>query len=48
MNPIDQLKVTEDDSATARCSAILWLLLNFAERNPGFSRLFAGDVLQGV
>ncbi len=25
----------------------MWLLLSFAERNPGFARLLAGDALQG-
>jgi len=30
-----------------QCGAILWLLLNFAEKNPGFARLLVGDALQG-
>ncbi len=30
-----------------QCKAILWLLLSFAEHNPGFARLFVGDALQG-
>ena len=30
-----------------QCGAVLWLLLSFCEKNPGFSRLFAGDALQG-
>jgi len=37
------------DEATAerRCAGICWLLLSFAERNPGLSRLLVGDALQG-
>ncbi len=34
-------------SAAEQCRAILWLLLTFAERNPGFARLMVGDALQG-
>lgn len=30
-----------------QCGAILWLLLSFAEKNPGFARLLVGDALQG-
>ncbi len=30
-----------------QCAAILNLVLTFAERNPGFSRLLVGDALQG-
>ncbi|MEZ5594946.1 MAG: nucleoid occlusion factor SlmA [Pseudomonadales bacterium] len=30
-----------------QCGAILWLILSFAERNPGFARLLVGDALQG-
>jgi TetR/AcrR family transcriptional regulator len=26
---------------------VLWLLLSFAERNPGMARLLVGDALQG-
>ncbi len=38
-----------DNSATPveQCKAMLWLLLSFAEHNPGFARLFVGDALQG-
>jgi TetR/AcrR family transcriptional regulator len=37
----------EESSAEGRCRNLLWLLLTFAERNPGFARLLAGDALQG-
>ena len=37
----------EQTSAVARCRNILYLLLSFVERNPGFGRLFVGDALQG-
>lgn len=39
--------MSENEDAKVRCGSILWLLLTFAERNPGFSRLFVGDALQG-
>lgn len=37
----------EQTAAPARCRNILYLLLSFIERNPGFARLFAGDALMG-
>ncbi len=37
----------EEPSAEGRCRNLVWLLLSFAERNPGFARLLAGDALQG-
>jgi TetR/AcrR family transcriptional regulator len=37
----------EEPLAEGRCRNLLWLLLSFAERNPGFARLLAGDALQG-
>jgi len=37
----------EEPSAEGRCRNLIWLLLSFAERNPGFARLLAGDALQG-
>jgi TetR/AcrR family transcriptional regulator len=37
----------EEVSSEGRCRNLLWLLLTFAERNPGFARLLAGDALQG-
>lgn len=39
--------LAEEPSAERRCRAMLWLLLSFAERNPGLSRLLVGDALQG-
>jgi len=38
-----------DEASTAhdRCRDLLWLLLSFAERNPGVARLLSGDALQG-
>jgi len=37
----------EQNQAQARCRNIIYLLLSFVERNPGFARLFVGDALQG-
>ncbi len=37
----------EDLSAAARCEKILWLVLSFAEKNPGLARLLYGDALAG-
>ena len=42
-----QLILNEQRQATSRCRNIIYLLLSFVERNPGFARLFAGDALQG-
>lgn len=39
--------LAEEPTAERRCRAVLWLLLSFAERNPGLSRLLVGDALQG-
>jgi len=39
--------LADDAAATARCRNVLWLVLTFAEKNPGFARLLAGDALQG-
>lgn len=41
------LILTEEVDAAARCEKILGLLLAFAERNPGISRILTGDVLAG-
>jgi len=41
------LIVAEETTAAARCEKILTLLLAFAERNPGISRLLTGDALAG-
>ena len=37
----------EEQSYESRCEKILMLVLGFAERNPGLSRLLVGDVLVG-
>lgn len=39
--------LAEEDNAVDQCRNIIWLLLSFAERNPGFARLMVGDALQG-
>lgn len=39
--------LAEEPTAQRRCQTILWLLLNFAERNPGMARLLVGDALLG-
>jgi len=41
------LILSEQSQAPARCRNMLYLLLSFIERNPGFARLFVGDALQG-
>ncbi|MDT8429355.1 MAG: nucleoid occlusion factor SlmA [Pseudomonadales bacterium] len=38
---------TEEPGATQRCEKILLLVLTFAEKNPGMTRLMTGDVLNG-
>jgi TetR/AcrR family transcriptional regulator len=37
----------EDMRAQARCQRLLFLLLGFAERNPGITRVLLGEVLVG-
>lgn len=37
----------EEHTATDRCGNMLMLLLSFAERNPGMSRIMNGDALAG-
>lgn len=39
--------LAEEPTAQQRCRMVLWLLLSFAERNPGLARLMLGDALQG-
>lgn len=39
--------LAEEKGTGERCSRVLYLLLGFAERNPGISRLLLGDVLAG-
>lgn len=41
------LILAEEKSALQRCEKILGLLLTFAERNPGLTRLLTGDALTG-
>ena len=41
------LILKEHSQAPERCRNIIYLLLSFVERNPGFARLFVGDALQG-
>lgn len=41
------LILQEEEKATARCGHILYLLITFAERNPGISRVLTGDALTG-
>jgi TetR/AcrR family transcriptional regulator len=41
------LIVSEEATAIKRCERILLLLLTFAERNPGISRILTGDALTG-
>lgn len=41
-------KILEDEKDTAlRCQHIMHLILGFAEKNPGISRILNGDALQG-
>ena len=37
----------EEANVQQRCYQILYLLLAFVEKNPGFARLLVGDALQG-
>ncbi len=37
----------EEKDTTIRCSRIVYLLLGFAERNPGITRVLLGDALTG-
>lgn len=37
----------EEDRARQRCERIMLILVTFAERNPGISRLLTGDALAG-
>jgi TetR/AcrR family transcriptional regulator len=41
------LIMVEEQTALSRCEKIIHLLLTFAERNPGISRILVGDVLTG-
>lgn len=39
--------LAEENATLKRCEKIIGLLLNFAERNPGITRLLTGDALTG-
>jgi TetR/AcrR family transcriptional regulator len=39
--------LSEQPEAYDRCRNIIFLILSFVERNPGFARLFVGDALAG-
>ncbi len=41
------LILQEQETATGRCQHILFLLITFAERNPGISRMLTGEALTG-
>ena len=41
------LVISEKNHATERCEQIIYLLLSFAEKNPGMSRILVGDALAG-
>ena len=41
------LALADEKSTLKRCEKILSLLLTFAERNPGLTRLLTGDALTG-
>ncbi|WOJ92404.1 nucleoid occlusion factor SlmA [Congregibacter variabilis] len=41
------LIMQEEEGVTARCNHILYLLITFAERNPGISRVLTGEALTG-
>lgn len=41
------LVLEEESNVQQRCYQILYLLLSFVEKNPGFARLLVGDALQG-
>ncbi|MEX1222450.1 MAG: nucleoid occlusion factor SlmA [Idiomarina sp.] len=46
LSRINQILEMEKDTLT-RCQVILKLVLTFAERNPGISRILTGDALMG-
>ena len=37
--------LSDHEDAATQCHNIIFLLLTFVERNPGFARLFVGDAL---
>jgi TetR/AcrR family transcriptional regulator len=42
-----KLIISEETTAAVRCEKMLLLLLAFAERNPGITRILTGDALAG-
>ena len=44
---INRIQRGDTEDPVHQCRAILWLVLSFAEHNPGFARLLVGDALQG-
>ena len=42
-----KLIISEESTAAVRCEKMLLLLLAFAERNPGITRILTGDALAG-
>jgi len=39
--------LADEPNATKRCEQILFLILTFADKNPGITRILAGDALAG-
>tara|TARA_B100000745_G_scaffold251007_1_gene173107 strand:+ start:576 stop:1145 length:570 start_codon:yes stop_codon:yes gene_type:complete len=39
--------IAEEDSVAERCQHMMLLILTFAERNPGISRILTGEALSG-
>ena len=39
--------LTDESSAAKRCEGVLFLILTFADKNPGLTRILAGDALAG-
>jgi TetR/AcrR family transcriptional regulator len=39
--------LTDEESAVSRCEQILFLVLTFADKNPGITRILCGDALAG-
>lgn len=39
--------ISEEESAQLRCEKILFLIISFADKNPGMTRLLTGDALAG-
>ncbi|MBT8147039.1 MAG: nucleoid occlusion factor SlmA [Gammaproteobacteria bacterium] len=39
--------LTDENNAEKRCEQVLFLILTFADKNPGITRIMAGDALAG-